>query len=48
MAANVAGVSTYGVNTLSLGYIASRVAYNFTYVVLQDNRKFAPLRSIIW
>lgn len=26
----------------------SRVAYNIIYVFLQDNRKFAPVRSLTW
>lgn len=48
VAANVAQVPTASLNNLTLGYLASRVVYNFVYIVLQRNRKFAPLRSLTW
>lgn len=35
-------------NYLSAGYVASRVVYNVVYVFLQDNRRFAPVRSAVW
>ncbi|KAI8947453.1 hypothetical protein F4801DRAFT_560746 [Xylaria longipes] len=48
IAANYAGVPVETINTLAATYLASRVAYNFTYIFLQENRKFAPLRSLVW
>ncbi|KAJ9136750.1 hypothetical protein NKR23_g9632 [Pleurostoma richardsiae] len=48
VAANAAGVLPATVNSLALAYLAVRVVYNFVYVILQDNRKFAPLRSLMW
>lgn len=47
-AANYAGVDVRMLNLLTMGYLASRVAYNFAYIVLCQNRKLAPLRSIFW
>ncbi|CRK05997.1 hypothetical protein BN1723_001660 [Verticillium longisporum] len=46
--ANVAGVDASTINILSLAYVASRVFYTLIYVVLQANRKFAPLRTLVW
>lgn len=43
-----AGVPIQTLNYLSAGYVASRLAYNTIYIFLQDNRKIAPLRSIVW
>jgi uncharacterized MAPEG superfamily protein len=48
VAANLAGVPTKALNYISLSYLASRVAYNLIYVRLQDNSRFAPLRSAAW
>ena len=48
MAANQAAVPAPTLNLLAGGWVASRVLYNITYVYLQDNRKFAPLRSIVF
>ncbi|KAI0390239.1 hypothetical protein F5Y17DRAFT_73667 [Xylariaceae sp. FL0594] len=48
LAANYAGVPVETINTLSIGYLLSRAAFNYTYIFLQDNRKFAPVRSLIW
>ncbi|KAI0460461.1 hypothetical protein F5B21DRAFT_451871 [Xylaria acuta] len=48
IAANYAGVPVETINTLAASYLGSRVAYNFTYIFLQENRNFAPLRSLIW
>ncbi|RYP26175.1 hypothetical protein DL767_008127 [Monosporascus sp. MG133] len=48
LAANTAGVPAPVVNGLAAAYLGSRVAYNFVYVVLQDNPRFAVLRSIVW
>lgn len=35
-------------NYLGVTYVVSRAVYNVVYIVLQDNRKFAPLRSAVW
>jgi uncharacterized MAPEG superfamily protein len=48
VAANAAQVPAGEVNKLALIYVASRVAYNFAYVVLQENSRLAPLRTIAW
>lgn len=48
IAANYAGVPVETINTLAFTHLASRVAYNFTYIFLQENRNFAPLRSLVW
>ncbi|KAI0408687.1 hypothetical protein F4802DRAFT_360601 [Xylaria palmicola] len=48
IAANYAGVPVETINKLVAAYLASRVAYNFTYVFLQANRGFAPVRSLVW
>ncbi|KAK2024848.1 hypothetical protein LX32DRAFT_569106 [Colletotrichum zoysiae] len=48
VAANVAGVDAHAVNVLTLGYIGCRALFNIIYVRLQDNRNFAPLRSLVW
>nr|XP_036578208.1 uncharacterized protein CTRU02_11709 [Colletotrichum truncatum]KAF6785409.1 hypothetical protein CTRU02_11709 [Colletotrichum truncatum] len=47
-AANAAGVDPYYVNLLSFGYIGSRILYNIIYIRLQDNRAWAPARSLTW
>lgn len=48
LAANYAGVNVRMLNLLTIGYLISRVAYIFAYVVLCQNRKLAPVRSICW
>ena len=48
MAGNAAGVPTQRMNTLALTYVASRVLYNYVYVVLQDNSRLAVLRPLVW
>ncbi|KAK3399332.1 hypothetical protein B0T20DRAFT_409879 [Sordaria brevicollis] len=48
VAANAAKVPVDTLNKLSLFYLGSRAVYNFVYVFLQDNRKFAPVRSLVW
>ncbi|PNP54161.1 hypothetical protein THARTR1_05368 [Trichoderma harzianum] len=48
LAANYAGVNVRMLNLLTIGYLVSRVAYIFAYVVLCQNRKLAPLRSLFW
>ncbi|TDZ87614.1 hypothetical protein C8034_v006702 [Colletotrichum sidae] len=48
VAATVAGVDARLVNLLSLGYIGSRILFNIVYVRLQDNRNWAPMRSLSW
>ncbi|KAK0382866.1 hypothetical protein NLU13_8782 [Sarocladium strictum] len=46
LAANLAGVPIQTTNLLASGYLAFRFIFNITYVWLQDNRKFAVVRSI--
>lgn len=48
VAANMAGVPVQTINMLAFSYIISRGFYNVIYVVLQDNRNFAPVRSLAW
>jgi uncharacterized MAPEG superfamily protein len=48
VAANTAKVPLATLNGLILGYVASRVVYNYVYVVLQNNSKMAPVRSPTW
>ena len=48
VAANAAGVAVPTVNKLSLGYLGARIVFNYIYVVLQDNARLAPLRSLTW
>ncbi|KAI0199649.1 hypothetical protein F4808DRAFT_203395 [Astrocystis sublimbata] len=48
IAANYASVPVETINTLVGSYLGSRVAYNVTYIWLQENRKLAPLRSVFW
>ncbi|KAI3337121.1 hypothetical protein HD806DRAFT_27736 [Xylariaceae sp. AK1471] len=48
IAANHAGVPVETINKLAGVYLASRVVYNFTYIFLQGNPTFAPVRSLVW
>ncbi|KAK3374994.1 hypothetical protein B0H63DRAFT_481514 [Podospora didyma] len=48
VAANAAGVAAARLNALTLAYLASRAAYNYVYVSLQDNARTAPLRTLTW
>jgi len=48
VAANAVGLDAGTLNTLTYGYLASRLMYNLAYVRLQDNRAFAPIRSLSW
>jgi len=48
VAANVAGVAPEKLNKLAFGYVVSRFLYNHIYVFLQDNRKWAPARTVAW
>ncbi|KAK0711307.1 hypothetical protein B0H67DRAFT_584941 [Lasiosphaeris hirsuta] len=48
IAANAAKVETEAVNKLALLYLVSRAAYNFVYIHLQDNKRLAPIRSLVW
>ena len=48
VAANTAGVAVADINALTLGYVGCRLGYNIVYVYLQQNRKLAPLRSVLW
>lgn len=47
-AANVAGMALERINKLAGVYLVSRAVYNYTYVVLQDNSRWAGLRSVAW
>lgn len=47
-AAAAAGVGPATLNALCAAYLASRAAYAFVYVVLQEDRRLAPLRSAVW
>ncbi|KAI1411644.1 hypothetical protein F5Y13DRAFT_164729 [Hypoxylon sp. FL1857] len=47
-AGNAAGLPADTLNTLSLGYLASRVLYTWVYIWGQENRKLIPLRTIVW
>ncbi|KAF4447402.1 hypothetical protein F53441_9080 [Fusarium austroafricanum] len=44
-AANFAGVPTPTINTLGLGYVVSRLAYNVAYLWLQTDPRFGRLRA---
>ncbi|KAL2136136.1 hypothetical protein VTI74DRAFT_5359 [Chaetomium olivicolor] len=48
VAGNVAGVAAGRMNKLTMIYVASRVVYNYVYVVLQDNDRLAALRPLVW
>ncbi|KAF4778764.1 hypothetical protein HER10_EVM0010143 [Colletotrichum scovillei] len=48
VAANSAGVGKPTLDLLSMIYLSSRAVYTLIYVKLQDNRKWAPLRSLVW
>ncbi|KAK8139210.1 hypothetical protein PG984_002590 [Apiospora sp. TS-2023a] len=45
---NIAGVPVSTINLLSLAYLGSRALYNFIYIHLQENRKYGPVRSVVW
>ena len=48
VAANAAGVDAGLTNALSFGILGVRAAYVFLYVVLQEDRGLAPVRSLLW
>ncbi|KAI1262282.1 hypothetical protein F5Y18DRAFT_430183 [Xylariaceae sp. FL1019] len=48
VAGNTAGLSTLTLNAASVGYLASRVFYNYVYITLQENRKWASIRTPVW
>ncbi|KAI0879246.1 hypothetical protein GGS24DRAFT_440107 [Hypoxylon argillaceum] len=48
IAANYAGVPVETINKLVALYLSSRVAYNITYIFLQEKPSFAALRSLVW
>ncbi|KAI1341876.1 hypothetical protein F5Y15DRAFT_413801 [Xylariaceae sp. FL0016] len=48
VAANAAGLPTSTVNALSLGYVASRVAYTWVYIWGQNNRRLSGARTLVW
>lgn len=47
-AANHAGVPNEALNTLSIGYVAARNAYNLAYIFLQDNEQLSWVRSAVY
>nr|KAK3302251.1 hypothetical protein B0T15DRAFT_298216 [Chaetomium strumarium] len=48
VAGNAARVPGEQMTRLTLAYLASRAVYNYVYVVLQDNARMAPVRSLVW
>lgn len=48
IAAYVTGIPVRTVNLLTMGYVISRGFYVFAYIWLQDNRKMAPVRTLVW
>lgn len=48
VAGNIAQLDRNILNWLSSLYVISRVLYLITYIWLQDNRAFSPLRSVFW
>ncbi|KEZ41573.1 hypothetical protein SAPIO_CDS7743 [Scedosporium apiospermum] len=48
VAGNLVQVDKDTLNYLTALYIISRALYVFTYVWLQDNRAFSPLRTVFW
>ncbi|OTB04573.1 hypothetical protein M426DRAFT_320689 [Hypoxylon sp. CI-4A] len=47
-AGNTARLSPNTLNTLTLGYLASRLFYMWIYIWGQENRKLLPLRTQVW
>lgn len=43
-----AGIPAETLNSLTFFYVASRFAYNVTYVFLQENPAIGNMRSVIW
>ncbi|KAI0870555.1 hypothetical protein GGS24DRAFT_504639 [Hypoxylon argillaceum] len=48
VAGNSAGLSPVALNSLTFAYILSRVAYNWVYIFLSENRNLAPIRTPVW
>lgn len=48
VAGNTAGLETRILNIATIGYVLSRLAFLYAYIVLGENRKLANLRSAIW
>lgn len=48
VAAAITGVPAKTLNYLSVAYLVSRVGFNTVYILLQENKKLAPLRSVCW
>ncbi|KAK3692447.1 hypothetical protein B0T22DRAFT_447296 [Podospora appendiculata] len=48
VAANAAGAPVAKTNQLALGYLVCRAVFNWIYVWLQDNSRWAPVRSLTW
>ncbi|KAI2611599.1 uncharacterized protein GGS25DRAFT_483346 [Hypoxylon fragiforme] len=47
-AGNAADLPRETLNTLSLAYLATRVLYTWVYIWGQENRRFAPVRTLVW
>lgn len=47
-AANHTGVAIPTLNLLTIGYVATRLAYDVVYIWLQANRRLAFLRTTAW
>ncbi|KAI0123905.1 hypothetical protein BJ170DRAFT_640990 [Xylariales sp. AK1849] len=45
---NAVKVDSKTANILSLVYLVTRVMYNIVYVILQDNPRWAPVRTTTW
>ena len=48
VAGNTSGLPASTMNTLTVAYIASRCLFTLTYIWLQEDRRFAYLRSLSW
>lgn len=48
LAANQAGVDLWTLNALALSYAGVRLAYDVTYIFLQENRRLSWLRSAFY
>lgn len=47
IAGNVAGVDNYWLNMLSIGYVSSRIVYNWVYIN-NTTQGLAGIRSLVW
>jgi uncharacterized MAPEG superfamily protein len=48
VASNFPGVNARVANILSIVYLITRVMYMFVYIILQDNPRWAPVRTVCW